>query len=195
MCVFVYEHKRRNVYIRNVYTPHKAWCRDAATSPALSQHPLPRGWVFGHTVVDIPGVSSFPLKRSVCLWHHHCAVLLPSPYTHTPLTLSAPSYVTLPIPYTDPGPSELRCWGPGWVAWEKKGPQSKLRNLNNYMTLLLSCWLIQQLHAKHPLVLVLCVRYCDRLWRIGETDPWPQGVDGLFVWVFFFPFSEKPQVW
>lgn len=40
---------------------------DAATSPALSHHPLPGGRVFGHKVVDIPGMAFFPLKCAICL--------------------------------------------------------------------------------------------------------------------------------
>lgn len=50
--------------------------------------------VFGHKVVDIPRVSFFPLKCSVCMWHYHCAVVLSSPYAHTLLTRSTPSHVT-----------------------------------------------------------------------------------------------------
>ena len=161
-------------------------------SPALSQHSLPKGWGFGHKVVDIPEVSFFPLRCSIC---YHCAVVLPCPYTHIP-SLFLP-YLIPPCPsLTAPNPSELRYWGPGWVTWEKKRPQSKLRNLSNYITLLSPCSFIQQPHMELPLVVVLCARYCDRLWRIGETDPWPQGVDDLFFWDFFFySFSEKARVW
>lgn len=105
--------------------------------------------------------SSPPPRCSICSWHCHHAVILPFPYT-----LSAPSHVTLPIPVA-PGPSELSCWEPGWVVWDRKQqrPWSHLRNLKNSIP----------------------TRFCARLWRNeGKTDPWPQKVNGLFVWIFFF---------
>ena len=122
-------------------------------------------------MVDIPGGSFFPsCKCSICLWHCHCAVILPFPYT-----LSAPSHVTLPIPVA-PGPSELSCWEPGRVVWDRKQqrPWSHLRNLKNSIP----------------------TRYCTRLWRNeGKTDLWPQGVNGRFVCFFFFPpLQRRPDL-
>lgn len=55
-----------------------------------------------------------------------------------------------------------------------------------------SCSFIQRAHPKPPLVLVLDAGCCDRLWAVGETDPWPRGVGGLFVWACF-PVQGRPE--
>lgn len=70
------------------------YCIPSFVATSIAQ----RGWVFGHKVVDIPGVSQMLI--SVC---DNTIVLLffppPLPHVQTPFTLSTPSHVTLPICY------------------------------------------------------------------------------------------------
>lgn len=83
VCVCVWAKKKKCVYKRCIYTP-EACCLDAATTAFDAQRV--GFWSQG---VDTPGASFFPPKVLSPFVTLHCAVVLPSPHTHTPLTLSA----------------------------------------------------------------------------------------------------------
>lgn len=175
MCVSVYKPKEETRILKTVYTPrkHGVW---TLPHPQLchSIHCQRAGfgsqgdW-YTRSVILPPRVLNLSVTLPLC----YCPSL--SPHT-TLLILSAPPRVTLPVPY-GPGPLELRRWEPGWVAREKRRPQSKLRNLE-------SCIHYRRVHSpsNHTRSAALLDTVPGPGQR-GETDPWPQGVDGL--WFYF----------
>lgn len=172
------------MYIHCISMMSGCYCIPSFVATSIAQ----RGWVFGHKVVDIPGVSQMLISV-----YDNTIVLLffppPCPmYIHPSLF---PPHVMSPCPSVmAPGPPELRCWQPGQVAWERRTPKSKLRNFKDYFVVLLCSFINKHLWSTH------CVLgTCARVWRQGDKQTPDLRERMVCLFVCLFSFSEKAWLW